>query len=31
MSGFISLLQNRIQKNKETKKKNLPSNFVESF
>ena len=31
MSGFISLSQNRIHKKEETKKLNLPSNFVESF
>ena len=31
MSGFISLPRNRIRKKEETKKLNLPSNFVESF
>ena len=31
MSGFISLPRNRIHKKEETKKLNLPSNFVESF
>ena len=31
MSGFISLPHNRIHKKEETKKLNLPSNFVESF
>ena len=31
MSGFISLPQNKIHKKEETKKLNLPSNFVESF
>ena len=31
MSGFISLLRNRIHKKEETKKLNLLSNFVESF
>ena len=29
MSGFISLPRNRIHKKEETKKLNLPSNFVE--
>ena len=31
MSGFISLPRNRIHKKEETKKLNLPSNFVGSF
>ena len=31
MSGFISSPRNRIHKKEETKKLNLPSNFVESF
>ena len=31
MSEFISLPRNRIHKNEETKKINLPGNFVESF
>ena len=31
MCGFISLPRNRIHKKEETKKFNLPSNFVESF
>ena len=31
MSGFISTPRNRIHKKEETKKLNLPSNFVESF
>ena len=31
MSGFISVPRNRIRKKEETKKLNLPSNFVESF
>ena len=31
MNGFISLPRNRIHKKEETKKLNLPSDFVESF
>ena len=31
MNGFISLPCNRIHKKEETKKLDLPSNFVESF
>ena len=31
MNGFISLPRNRIHKKEETKKLDLPSNFVESF
>lgn len=31
MNGFISLPGNRIHKKSETKRLNLPSNFVESF